>query len=164
MPSATEVYRFDGFVLDVGERELSSGAGRVVLAPKAFDLLVALVRADRLVTKEELLTRVWPEASVEEGIIAVHISALRKALGDTHRSPRFIETVAGTTLIATSPPDVTGPRTQSTRTETAPVASVPTTSTSTSTAPDGKGAGNPGRRRSARPPRFLRGGRFIALR
>jgi TolB-like protein len=49
-----------------------------------------------LLTKEELLARVWPEASVEEGIIAVHISALRKVLGDSYRSPRFIQTVAGT--------------------------------------------------------------------
>ena len=55
------------------------------------------------------------------------------------------ETVAGTTVIATSPPDVTGPQTQSTRTETAPVASVPTgtATTETTTAPDGRGPGNP---------------------
>ena len=53
------------------------------------------------------------------------------------------ETVSGTTLIATSPPDVTGPRTESTRTETAPVASVPTTTTQTATAADGRGPGNP---------------------
>jgi zinc ribbon protein len=56
------------------------------------------------------------------------------------------ETVAGTTVIATSPPDATEPRTQSTKTETAPVASVPTTTTettTTTTAPDGRGPGNP---------------------
>ena len=51
--------------------------------------------------------------------------------------------VAGTTVIATSPPDVTGPRTRSTRAETAPVASVPTTTTQTATTPDGRGPGNP---------------------
>jgi TolB-like protein/cytochrome c-type biogenesis protein CcmH/NrfG len=97
MTTGTEVYRFGEFVLDVSKRELSNGAGAVTLAPKAFGLLVALARrADRLVTKDELLTLVWPDASVEEGIIAVHISALRKALGDTHRSPKFIQTVAGT--------------------------------------------------------------------
>src|SRR5262245_28048425 len=53
------------------------------------------------------------------------------------------ETVAGTTLIATPPPDATGPQTQAARTETAPVASVPTTATSTSPPADGAGAGNP---------------------
>src|SRR5215218_2334175 len=53
------------------------------------------------------------------------------------------ETVAGTTLVATSPPDVTEPRTQSTRTETAPVASVPTDVTRTAPPADGAGPGNP---------------------
>jgi hypothetical protein len=53
------------------------------------------------------------------------------------------ETVAGTTLVATSPPDATGPRTQTTRTETAPVASVPTATTRTAPRSDGAGAGSP---------------------
>jgi hypothetical protein len=53
------------------------------------------------------------------------------------------ETVAGTTLVATSPPDVTGPRTESTETETAPVASVPTEVTPTVPPADGAGPGNP---------------------
>jgi DNA-binding winged helix-turn-helix (wHTH) protein len=82
--------------LDVGERQLLRAGVRVLLAPKAFDLLVALVRrAGRLRTKAELLEQVWPEAFVEEGILAVHVSALRKALGDHNRPPRFIETVPG---------------------------------------------------------------------
>ena len=52
MAVAVEVYRFDAFELDVAERKLSNRARAITLAPKAFDLLVALVsRADRLVTK-----------------------------------------------------------------------------------------------------------------
>jgi DNA-binding winged helix-turn-helix (wHTH) protein len=83
--------------LDVAERRLSSADGALALAPKAFDVLVALVRrAGRLVSKSELLESVWPDAFVEEGILSVHVSALRKALGDSGRSPRCIETVAGT--------------------------------------------------------------------
>ncbi len=62
------------------------------LEPKAHDVLLALVRkAGRLVTKRELLELVWPESFVEEGILAVHISGLRKALSDDAR--RYIQTV-----------------------------------------------------------------------
>lgn len=89
-----ERYAFDRCALDVSERRLSSAGRAVTLAPKAYDLLVALVRhAGHLVTKGDLLEQVWPECSVDEGILAVHISGLRKALGDTERPPRYIETV-----------------------------------------------------------------------
>jgi adenylate cyclase len=90
-----ETYTFGGFTLDVPERRLSRHAEQLTLAPKAFDVLVALVRrAGRLIGKTELLETVWPESFVEEGILTVHVSALRKALGDTSRPPRFIETVS----------------------------------------------------------------------
>jgi len=65
------------------------------LAPKAYDLLVALVRrAGRLSSKSELLEAVWPDSFVEEGILTVHISALRKALGNGNGGWDYIETVA----------------------------------------------------------------------
>jgi len=89
-----ELYTFDGFRLDVPDRRLSKGDVTFRLAPNAHDLLVALVReAGRLVTKQELLTRVWADAFVEEGILTVHISDLRKVLGDANRTPAFIETI-----------------------------------------------------------------------
>ena len=88
------MYKFGGFTLDVGERRLSSNGEYLAIAPKAFDLLVTLVRrAGRLISKQELLESVWPEAFVEEGILTVHVSALRKALCDTTRPARYIETV-----------------------------------------------------------------------
>jgi DNA-binding winged helix-turn-helix (wHTH) protein len=91
-----EVFRFGEFTLDVGDRRLLRGGEPVRLAPKAHDMLVALVRQrGRLVTKDELLARVWPEAFVEEESLTVHVSALRKALGDGKRDPGFIETVSG---------------------------------------------------------------------
>lgn len=90
-----EIFRFGEFALDPGERRLWSGGGAVRLSPKAFDLLVVLVQhPGRLVTKNELLARVWPESFVEEGILTVHVSALRKALRDETRPPAYIETVA----------------------------------------------------------------------
>src|SRR3954462_14625441 len=95
--TAREVYVFGGFTLDVAERRLTSGAGSIALAPKAHDLLVALVRnAGRLQTKQELLQVVWPESFVEEGILSVHVSHLRKALGDSNRVSTYIETVPRT--------------------------------------------------------------------
>ena len=77
------------------ERKLQRGADAVHLAPKAFDVLVALLRHPaRLVSKDELLARVWPDSFVEEGILTVHVSALRRTLGDEARPPTYIETVA----------------------------------------------------------------------
>src|SRR5215472_9043084 len=90
-----EVFRFGEFTLDVGERRLLRGTEPVRLSPRAHEVLVTLVREHgRLVTKEELLARVWPEAFVEEGILTVHISSLRKALGEDAHRPIYIETVA----------------------------------------------------------------------
>src|SRR5579862_3462241 len=89
-----EVFHFDDFALDVGERRLLRGSETVRLSPKAYDVLVLLVRlSGRLVTKDELLAQVWPESFVEEGILNVHVAALRKALGDDTRPPAYIETV-----------------------------------------------------------------------
>lgn len=76
------------------ERRLLRGAEGVRLSPKAYDVLVALVQQrGRLVTKDELLKRLWPESFVEEGGLSVHVSALRKALGEDAHRPIYIETV-----------------------------------------------------------------------
>ena len=90
-----EVFHFGEFTLDVQERRLQRGADAVRLAPKAFDLLVALVRhPGRLVSKDELLARVWPDSFVEEGILTVHVSALHRTFGDETRPSTYLETVA----------------------------------------------------------------------
>ena len=98
-----ERYRFGDAALDVSERRVTRHGRQVSLSPKSHDVLVYLVRhAGRLVRKRELLEAVWPEAFVEEGILAVHVSGLRRALGDDPRAPWCIETVAkgGYRLIA----------------------------------------------------------------
>ena len=90
-----ELYCFGDFALDTSDRCLIHRASPVHLAPKTYDVLVALVRrAGRLVTKHELLNGVWPGVFVDEGILTVHVAALRKALGDTRCSPTYIETVS----------------------------------------------------------------------
>jgi DNA-binding winged helix-turn-helix (wHTH) protein len=77
-----EFYEFGEFTLDAPERRLSRGSQLIPLARKEHEVLVALIRnAGRLVSKSNLLELVWPDAYVEEGILAVHISRLRKALG-----------------------------------------------------------------------------------
>lgn len=91
---AGEVYAFGPYTLDVGERRLRRAEAAVPLAPKAYDVLVALVRrAGMLVTKRELLDLVWGEVAVEEGILSVHVSALRKALDVHPQDATYIETV-----------------------------------------------------------------------
>ena len=66
----------------------------VPLTPKAFDVLVALLeKPGQLITKEELLQKVWPDTFVEESNLAYNIFALRKALGDSAENSRYIETV-----------------------------------------------------------------------
>ena len=74
------VYLFGDFRLDPTERVLFRGDRPVPLTPKAVETLLALVeRHGRLVTKEELLRIVWPDAFVEENNLAQHISVLRRA-------------------------------------------------------------------------------------
>ena len=90
-----ERYSFGDVTLDVTEHQIRRGGHDVPLSPKAWDVLVHLVRhAGHLVSKQELLDAVWPSAFVEEGIVAVHVSGLRKALGEQRDSMKYIETVA----------------------------------------------------------------------
>jgi len=61
-----------------------------------FDLLLILVeRAGEIVGKEELLARVWPNVVVEEGNLRLHITSLRKALGDGEQGKSYIKNIVG---------------------------------------------------------------------
>jgi DNA-binding winged helix-turn-helix (wHTH) protein/TolB-like protein len=91
-----QIYCFDNFRLDVGNRELLRDAKPVTLPAKAFDMLVVLVEnRGRLMEKEELFSRVWPDQIVEESNLTVQVSAIRRALGDQKDNPRYILTVPG---------------------------------------------------------------------
>lgn len=88
------IYRFGEFQLEPLERSLTQGATRIALTPKVFDTLVLLVeRAGRLVSKDELMNALWPRGYVEEATLSNHIWQIRRALGDTAKSTRFVETV-----------------------------------------------------------------------
>jgi DNA-binding winged helix-turn-helix (wHTH) protein len=82
---------FGRFLLQPAEQRLLVDGTAATLGPRAFDLLVALVeRAGQLVSKAELLDRVWPGVIVEENNLQVQVSALRKILG-----PDAIATIPG---------------------------------------------------------------------
>src|SRR5688572_19353002 len=51
-----------------------------------------LERPRQLITKDELLDRLWADEHVSEGVLKTYFSEIRKALGDSAQSPRFIET------------------------------------------------------------------------
>jgi class 3 adenylate cyclase/DNA-binding winged helix-turn-helix (wHTH) protein len=94
MPSSPQ-WVFDRFRLDPDHACLWRGAEVIALPPKAFDLLHYFVtHPDRVVSKDELLDAVWPQAAVTEAVVRVTIGLLRKVLGDTVQTPRFIATMA----------------------------------------------------------------------
>lgn len=91
----TEV-AFGPFRLDLTQRQLTRGGSPVVLGGRALDLLCVLVAArGQVVTKDQLLSQVWPDVVVEENNIQVHVSALRKALDSGHATASYIATVPG---------------------------------------------------------------------
>lgn len=79
-------YRFGSFALLPEARRLERDGQPVALTPRALDLLIALVRhRSRALSKDEILTMVWPDAVVEEGNIAQQVLLLRRALDDEGR-------------------------------------------------------------------------------
>ena len=87
--------RFGPFLLDRSGYRLLRGTEAIRLTPQLLDLLLHLVdHAGALVTKEELLDALWPNANVTENAVAHAVSELRQALGDNASAPEFIKTVA----------------------------------------------------------------------
>ena len=90
-----DLFEFGHFRLDEAERLLFREGSPVSLPPKAFEVLVVLVRrAGRLVERDEMLRTVWPGVHVTEGSLHQKISLVRRELGDVDAPHRFIETVA----------------------------------------------------------------------
>jgi DNA-binding winged helix-turn-helix (wHTH) protein len=87
---------FGEFTLDTEERQLARRGSPVHLTPKALALLECLVaKGHGAVPKAELLARVWPATCVSEGSLTSVVKELRKALGDSARSPRYVRGVRG---------------------------------------------------------------------
>src|SRR5260370_29683042 len=85
---------FGPFRLFMAERLLEKAGEPLVLGGRALDILITLVeRAGEVVTRKELISRGWPDVIVEEANLRVHISGLRKALGDVRDGARYLSNV-----------------------------------------------------------------------
>lgn len=91
-----QIYSFDRFKIDAKNRQIFRDGVPVTISARAFDLLLTLVENEgQLVAKEEIFSAVWQDQIVEESNLTVHISQLRKVLGE---SKGLIETVPGTDI------------------------------------------------------------------
>jgi predicted ATPase/DNA-binding winged helix-turn-helix (wHTH) protein len=90
------VISFGPFRLFVAERQIKKGDEPLQLGGRALDTLIALVeRAGEVVTQRELISRIWPDVTVEEANLRVHIANLRRVLEDGREGARYIATVPG---------------------------------------------------------------------
>ncbi len=98
------MYHFGPFQLDPVKRLLFREQQGVSLPPKAFDLLLLLVEnSGRVVDRNELMEKLWPDTFVEQINLNVHVSSLRKALGEQPDEHSYIVTVPrrGYSFVAT---------------------------------------------------------------
>ena len=91
--AARMTFEFGCFRLLLRQRQLLADGEPIELGTRAFEILLVLLEADgSLVTKDELLSRVWPDTTVADDNLKVQMCALRKALGE---SRDFIRTEVG---------------------------------------------------------------------
>jgi pimeloyl-ACP methyl ester carboxylesterase len=84
---------FGEFRLQIADRRLWTGPTEIVLAPKAFDLLAYLAqRPASVCSRDELFAALWPNTFVDDHALSVQIADVRRALGDSPKAPRYIET------------------------------------------------------------------------
>jgi predicted ATPase/class 3 adenylate cyclase/DNA-binding winged helix-turn-helix (wHTH) protein len=90
-PDDDETFVFGSFRLIPEQRTLLDDGKSVRLGSRALDILITLVEhAGETISKEHLIARTWPDTVVDEGGLRVHVSALRKALGDGRAGRRYI--------------------------------------------------------------------------
>ncbi|HKC84350.1 MAG TPA: winged helix-turn-helix domain-containing protein, partial [Blastocatellia bacterium] len=92
--SPRHCYEFGPFRLDPSERQLLRAGQVMPLTPKVFDTLLLFVENNNLLlTKDEMIGRIWPDSFVEESNLAQNVSMLRRALGEQPDGKPYIETV-----------------------------------------------------------------------
>ena len=90
------IYRFDEFELDLATMELRAGGKAVGVEPQVFALLALLVgNSERLVSKDEIIEKVWDGRVVSDAAVASRVKSARQALGDDGKSQKFIRTIHG---------------------------------------------------------------------
>ena len=96
MAAGERAIAFGPFHVLPRQRLLLEAGKPLRLGSRALDILVALTeRPGELVSKSELMARLWPNTFVEEGNLKVHVAALRRALGDGQGGKRYIATSPG---------------------------------------------------------------------
>lgn len=87
------VIHFPPFALDLDSERLREGSRVIALTPKAFAVLRHLLQhPGQLISKEDLLTAFWPDTHVGDAVLKVIVGEIRKALDDSSREPKYIET------------------------------------------------------------------------
>jgi DNA-binding winged helix-turn-helix (wHTH) protein len=88
--------RFGPFTIDSETRQLLRAGTEVHLSPKAFDLFCTLIDSrPKVVEKETLHARIWPDTYVSDANLNVLVSEIRRAIGDNRQQPEFVRTVHG---------------------------------------------------------------------
>lgn len=88
-----ERYRFDGVLVDAVAHTLSRDGAPLPVEPKAFAVLLALLRHHgELVARDDLLDQVWGHRHVTPGVLTRAVAQLRAAIGDDAHEPRYIQT------------------------------------------------------------------------
>jgi DNA-binding winged helix-turn-helix (wHTH) protein/tetratricopeptide (TPR) repeat protein len=119
-------YRFEEYTVDRAAYRLTRNGQSVDVTPKLLDLLLHLLdHAGTLVTKEDLLDALWPDANVTDNALTQAVSELRQALGDDAGAPRFIKTIARRGYRFVAPVETVAPGAQFAAIDTSPPASTP---------------------------------------
>src|SRR5262245_18041920 len=96
LASSDHAISFGPFRLLPSQQLLLEDGKPVHLGSRALDILIALAEhPGEIVSKEDLIARVWPDIFVEEGNLRVHIAALRRALGDGQAGRRYVANIPG---------------------------------------------------------------------
>jgi DNA-binding response OmpR family regulator len=99
-----EVITVDGLSIDLARREALLDGKRLELSRREFDLLAYLAaRPGAVVSRRELLTEVWRQGYGDDQTIDVHVSWLRRKLGETAAQPRYLHTVRGVGVMLDPP-------------------------------------------------------------
>lgn len=107
-----EAFHLGPWRVDPASRELRAGDTSRRLSPKAMGVLQQLSQAEgRVLTRDLLIERVWPNVVVGEEVLTHAVAELRRALGDRSRQPRFVETVhkSGYRLLQPAVPESSSP-------------------------------------------------------
>lgn len=90
------IYGFDDFELDAGAVELRKDGAAVAVEPQVFALILLLVEnRERMVSKDEIIEKVWDGRFVSESALTSRIKSARKALGDDGKTQKYIKTLHG---------------------------------------------------------------------